>query len=237
LIGSDKRLIKYVSLVKPKTILIYWKKKVRLRWKYPSTVKRGRPPVTGEIKKLILEMKQLNNSWGFLRISGELKKIGEFVSKDTVRRVIQKGRNDGNIPPNGSWKRFIKSHIDSLFCCDFFTIETVFNKTLYVFFLMEMKTRKIIQFSITSNPTVQFIRIQLLGFMFDREEKKTHLIHDNSGELKWFDYKSIGITGVAITPYSPNLNAHAERFVKSAKTECFDRFIVFNRKQLHNLMR
>ena len=105
--------------------------------------------------------------------------------------------------------------------------------------------------------------------MFDRVDKKTHLIHDNSGirivpqaftlfsrgtsppELKWFDYKSVGITGISITPYSPKagrkqafcspmrpgINAQAERFVRSARRECFDYFIVFNHKQLRNIMR
>ncbi len=182
-------------------------------------------------------MKNNNYLWGYKRIFGEVKKLNIDVSVDSIRRVIQKGRLDGDIPPNGSWKRFIKSHIDSLFCCDFFTIETVFNKRLYIFFLMEMKTRKIVQFGITGNPTIQFIRNRLSGFMFDRDGIKTMLIHDNSGELKWFDYESIGITDVAITPYSPNLNAYAERFVRSAKRECFDHFIVFNCTQLRNIMK
>ena len=133
----------------------------------------------------------------------EMQKLDYDVSKDTVRRVIEKGRKNGEILPNGSWKKFIKSHIDSLFSCDFFTIDTVFNNRIYVFFLQEMKTRKIIQFGITSNPTMQFLRNQLTSFMFNRIGKKTHLIHDNSGELKWFDYKSVGITGISITPYSP----------------------------------
>jgi len=87
--------------------------------------------------------------------------------------------------------------------------------------------------------------------MFDRDGKKTMLIHDNSGELKWFDYESMGITGVAITPYSPKagrkqascspmhpcINAHAKRFVRSAKQECFDNFIVFDCTQLRNIMK
>ncbi len=102
---------------------------------------------------------------------------------------------------------------------------------------MKMKSRKIVQFGVTANPTMKFVRNQLTSFMFDRVGMKTYLIHDNSGELKWTDYKSIGITGISITPYSPNLNAHAERFVRSAKCECFNYFVVFNHIQLRNLMR
>ncbi len=66
---------------------------------------------------------------------------------------------------------------------------------------------------------------------------KSHLIHDNSGELKWFPYDTYGIKGVAITPYSPNMNAYAERFVRSVRQECLDWFIVFNETQLRKIMK
>ena len=134
LLDWNKKLKKYITLVKPETILKKWKYLSKNRWIFQAPRKRGRPPITAVIRKLILEMKNNNYSWGFKRIFGEVKKINIDTSVDTIRRVIQKGRDDGDIPPNGSWKRFIKSHIDSLFCCDFFTIETVFNKRLYVFF-------------------------------------------------------------------------------------------------------
>ena len=67
--------------------------------------------------------------------------------------------------------------------------------------------------------------------------KQLYLIHDNSGELKYFDYKSLGITEVKIAAYSPNLNAYAERFVRSVKSECFDYFIVLTSIQARNIMR
>ncbi len=170
-------------------------------------------------------------------ISGELKKLNISVSHETVRKVIQNGRREGEILPNGSWKKFIKSHLNSLFCCDFLTVETVFNLRIYIFFILEMKTRKIIQFGITNHPDMRFVRNQLTSFMFDRIDQKTYLIHDNSGELKWTDYKSLDITDIAITPYSPNMNAFAERFVRSVKYECFDNFIVMNIRHARNLMK
>ena len=105
-----------------------------------------------KIRKLIFEMKKLNPLWGYRHISGELDKIDIGVSKDTVARVIQKGRKDDDILPTGSWKRFIAAHIKSLYCCDFFCIDTVFNKRLYIFFIMEIKTRRIIQYGVTTNP-------------------------------------------------------------------------------------
>ena len=84
---------------------------------------------------------------------------------------------------------------------------------------------------------MQFVRNQLSAFMYDQQNKTIHLIHDNSGELKYFGYKSLGITEVKIAAYSPNLNAYAERFVRSAKSECFDYFIVLTSAQARNIMR
>ena len=73
--------------------------------------------------------------------------------------------------------------------------------------------------------------------MFHREDRKTYLIHDNSGELKWLDYESVGIKGIATVPYSPNMNAYAERFIGSIRREILNYFIVFTRKQLHQLIK
>ena len=73
--------------------------------------------------------------------------------------------------------------------------------------------------------------------MYDRENRKTHFIHDNSGELKWFDYESAGIKGVATVPFSPDMNAYAERFIGSIRREFLDHIIVFTYRQLHRLVK
>ena len=136
------RARKLLTLVTPATVLYKWKCIYKKRWTFlqRQKPKHGRPSITMKIRKLILEMKKLNPLWGYRHISGELDKIDIEVSKDTVARVIQKGRKDGDILPTGSWKRFITAHIKSLYCCDFFCIDTVFNKRLYIFFIMSSNT-------------------------------------------------------------------------------------------------
>jgi len=106
-----------------------------------------------------------------------------------------------------------------------------------VFFIEELKSRKIVLFRVTANPNRIFVQTQLDEFMYDRDGTETHLIHDYSGELRCQDYSSFRITKVKIPAYAPNLNAFAERFVKSARWECFDHFIIFSQKQVHNLMK
>ncbi len=231
-------LERFITLVKPETILYAWSKRLQKYWTHlRKTKKKGRPPVSDKIRKLILEIKRDNYSWGYDRIVGALMNLSFDVSRDTVRRTIQTARKSGLIKPSGSWKRFLTSHWNSLFACDFFTVDTFGFKRFYIFFILELKTRKIVQFGITTNPTISFVHNQLEGFMYDRMDNGTHLIHDNSGELKWLDYDSVGIKGISTVPYSPDMNAYAERFIGSIRREFLNFFIVFSRRQLFRLIK
>ena len=116
-----------------------------------------------------------------------------------------------------------------LFATDFFTVDTLFGKRLYVFFILALKTRRIIQFSITANPTREFVRQQMI--LFDEEVPDgEYLIHDNSPELKTFDYESYGIKDVPISTYAPNMNCFAERFIGSIRREAHVLVCVVQRK-------
>jgi transposase InsO family protein len=107
--------------------------------------------------------------------------------------------------------------------------------TWYVFFVMELKSRKIIQFGITANPDRNFLRNQFS--VFEYEYPNSMLIHDNSGELRWFPYDQYGIKSVRTVPYSPDMNAYAERFVRSVRQECLDHFIIFTQSQLRRIIK
>ena len=226
------------SLVSPDTVLNAWKKRLKQFWTYPSQTRPpGRPKVTQKIRRLILDMKKANPSFGCLRIAAELGKLSHDVSKDTVRRVLQRGRKEGDLVPTGSWRRFLKAHWDSLFASDFFTIDTVGFTRYYAFFIMELASRRIVRVGLTTHPTRRFVRSQLIEFMSARTGQPIHLIHDNSGEMRWLDYASLGITSAATTPYAPNMNAYAERFVGSIRRECLDRLVLFTRAQVWNAVR
>jgi transposase InsO family protein len=180
-------------------------------------------------------MKNDNMLWGVYRIQDELRKVNVRVSRETIRKVLAEYRKSGAIKPNLSWSRFLKAHWGSLFACDFFTVDLFGFHRLYVFFILELKSRRIVQWNVTTNPSIPFLRNQLSYFTDTFSE--SFLIHDNSGELKWFPYADYGINGIATVPYSPNMNAYAERFVRSIRTECLDWMIVINQNQLRNIMR
>ena len=150
-----------------------------------------------------------------------MKKICLDVSRETIRKVIQDYRKSGDIKPNYSWSRFLKAQWQSLFACGFFTIE--------------LKSRKIVHYNVTRNPNIRFLRNQFS--YFEELYPKSYLIHDNSGELQYFPYDEYDINGVATTPYSPNLNAYAERFIRSIRQECLDWFVIFSEKQLRNILK
>jgi transposase InsO family protein len=218
---SNPKARRYFTLVTPETILYRWKKAIKNYWTYdkPKTKKKGRPPITKAIKHLIMNMKIDNYLWGSIRIKDELEKISIDISRETIRKVIQDYRKSGEIKPNYSWSKFLKSHWQSLFACDFFTVDIFGFKRFYVFFIIELKTRKIVHYNITQNPNIRFLRNQF--DYFEELYPDSYLIHDNSGELKYFPYQDYGIKGVATTPYSPNLNAYAERFIRSIRQGMF----------------
>ncbi len=173
--------------------------------------------------------------WGVYRIQDEVHKINVSVSRETIRKVLTVYRLTGEIKPNLTWSKFLKAHWESLFACDFFTVDLFGFSRLYVFFIIELKSRRIVHWNITMNPSIQFLRNQFS--LFTEFFTNVYLIHDNSGELKWFPYDEYGITGVSTTPYSPNMNAYAERFVRSIRTECLDWMYVINQNQVRNIMR
>lgn len=121
LLFNNKKIGKFITIVKPETILKKWCEIQVKRQTYPHLHIPGRPPYSHEIRDLVISMKKKNYLWGYRRISDEMKKLDFSVSKDTVCRIIQRGRKEGSILLNGSWKSFLKSHWDSLFCCDFMT--------------------------------------------------------------------------------------------------------------------
>lgn len=235
--SRDNSARKWFTLVQPETILGAWKRAVARYWIASKKRKRtpGRPPITKAIRELIRDIKKDNMLWGVYRIQDELRKINVEVSRETIRNVLADYRNIGEIKPNLSWSKFLKAHWDSLFACDFFTVDVFGFSRLYVFFILELKSRRIVHWNVTTNPNISFLQKQFS--YFTDVHPKSFLIHDNSGELKWFLYGEYGITGVATVPYSPNMKAYAERFVRSIRTECLDWMIVFNQNQLRNIMR
>jgi transposase InsO family protein len=184
-----------------------------------------------------------NRTWGYKRIQGALANLNYSICKTTIKRILK----DHGIEPaperskKSTWNEFIRNHWDSLAACDFFTVEvwTPFGLVRYaVFFVMELSTRRVEIAGIAPDPygswMVQVARNLTdccAGFL----NGKRYLIHDRD-PLYTAQFTSTlaaaGVRCVKLPPKSPNLNAYAERYVRSIKSECLDRMILFGGRHL-----
>lgn len=129
--------------VGPETVLRWRRRLVARRWTYPHK-RLGRPPVSLEVGQLILRLARENPRRGYQRIAGELKGLGMSVSATTVRKLLQ----ESNLRPAGergglAWREFVRAQAAEIIACDFFTVDTLWLGRLYVFFFIELGTRRV----------------------------------------------------------------------------------------------
>ena len=228
-------LKEHLTLVKPETVLRWQRKVIKHFWTFKRKKRVGRPPVSNEIKQLILAMKNNNLFWGYKKIQGELKKLDIHLDKKTIRNILNKFRRKGKIKQSLSWEQFLRLQIHSLYATDFFTIATILHQRYYVYFMIYHKTREIVNFTITQNPCRQFVRQQLIEFE-QTLNKIVYLIHDNAAQFN-LDYLAYGIKEIRTSVEAPNMNAIAERFVGSVRREALDYFLLISEKQVLNILR
>ena len=231
----SEKTISHLSIVKPDTLLEWQRRLIKKRWSFKHK-KRGRKPVSASIRSLALEMKTDNPLWGSRRISDELKKLNIDIHHTTVNKMIQTFRKQGKILPTGSWKRFLKSHWDSLFGMDFMTIDTLLGKRFYLLIIIELKSRKIIRYDLTENPCREFVKQRMILFSEDYPDEKT-LIYDNASQFTSIDFSRFGINGVNICTSAPNMNAYTERVIGSIRRESLDHFLLFSEKQVRRIIK
>ena len=244
-----KRLAEVVTIVRPTTILIWHKKLVAKKYD-SSKVKRkpGRPKVDVEIEQLVLKFVKENRSWGYGRITGAIRNLGYKISASTVANIIHRnGFNPSGDRTKGgmTWSEFIKIHKDVIWATDFFTAEvwTPFGlMTYYVLFFIQIKTKKVIIPGITAHPNdgwMSQVARNLTGGDCELENAR-YLIHDRDTKYTTqFDaiMQTSGINPIKLLPMSPNLNAFAERWVKSVKSEILEKQVLFGKKSLQYVLR
>jgi putative transposase len=230
------RAINHLTIVKPETLLNWQRRFIKNFWSYKHNPP-GRKPISRDVKNLILEMKQDNYIWGCKKIANELKKVNLDIHYTTVNKIIQTFRKQGLLQRNGTWKKFLKMHWNSLFAMDLMTIDTLFGKRLYFLIILELKSRKIVKWNLTEYPSREFVRQQIIDFTYDNDTEPKTLIYDNAPQFTSIDYSNYGITGVNISLASPNMNSFVERLNGTIRREALDHFLLFSEKQVRQIIK
>jgi putative transposase len=129
--------------VSPQTLLRWRRELVRRKWTYRRR-SPGRPPLDPAVRELVVRMARENPKWGCVRIQGELRKLGVRVGATTIRSLLRRA-GFGPAPRRGgpSWPEFLRAQAEGIVASDFFTVETVMLRTLYVLFFVEHGTRRV----------------------------------------------------------------------------------------------
>ncbi len=241
-----RRLCEIAPIITPDTLLRWYRELVAQ--KYDGSARRGpgRPRIAGEIQHLILEMASDNPRWGYTRIQGALANLGYTVGRNTIKRILA----ENGIDPAGrrptSWGTFLKAHWGAIAATDFFTIEAITWRGLvryFVLFVIDLKTRRIEIAGIATSPDGAWMR-QIARNLIDAEDgfllQSRYLIHDRDPLFtKGFQgiLANSGVRPVRLPSRSPNLNAYAERFVRSIKSECLAQVIPIGEGHVRRMLR
>lgn len=241
---GKKVLAEIGSIFSPDTILGWYRRLIAKKFD-GSRKKRGpgRPRTPAVVQQLVLRFARENRSWGYGRIAGALANVGYEVSFQTVGNILKKhGVEPVPTRKRGtSWAEFVRSHLAVMAATDFFTVEVLTLRglvTYYVLFFIEVGSRRVHLAGITPQPdegwmmqVARNVTMAGLGFL----EGKRYLVHDRDSKFSAAfraTIRSGGVRSVRLPARSPNLNAFAERWVRSVKEECVEKMILFGEVSL-----
>lgn len=206
--------------------------------------KPGRPGTPIDVKELVLKFAR-ETGWGYTRILGELKKLGVKVSRSTVVNILKEaGLNPSPERKKGTWADFVKRHKDTLWASDFVGVKSFTTSgivDLYILFFLHIGTRRVFVAGVTAAPNGEWVTQQARNFTMAAAEMNlgmTHLLIDRDTKFtKAFDavLEADKVEVKRVRPRAPNLNAYAERWVQSLRTECLDLFMIVGERHLRHL--
>jgi len=238
-----KALDRFSSLVAPHTLLAWQRRLVAQKYDFSKIRKPGRPRTKAEIQELILKLARENRTWGYTRIQGALANLQHDVSRGTIANVLKTAgvepaltRGDGM-----TWRGFLKAHWEVLAATDFFTVEVWTGRGLvryHVLFVIQLATRAVEIAGVVPEPTESWM-LQIARNLVDPWTgfltSSRLLIHDRAtvfSEHFTQLLRSGQVESLRLPARSPNLNAYAERFVRTIWHGCLRRLVFFGESSL-----
>src|SRR6266542_3637661 len=228
-------------VVTPRTLLRWHRELVRRKWTYRrrGPGRRGLDPETVE---LIVRLARENPRWGYLRIRGEMLKLGVRVSATAIRAVLRRhGLGPAPRRSGPSWSEFLRAQAHGILSLDFFTVETAWLRTLYVLFGIELGSRRVHVLGATTNPDSAWVTQQARNLAVgERLRDVQFVIRDRDSKFAGSFDEVLRTEDVRIikTPIrAPKANAFAERWVRTVRRECLDHVLILGRRHLERVLR
>jgi putative transposase len=230
-----------VFAVTPQTLLRWHRDLVTRRWTYPS--RPGRRRTARTIRDLVLRLARENPSWGHRPIQGELVGLGHRVAASAVWEILHRAGIDPAPRRDGpAWRQFLTAQAHGIVACDFFTVETVLLRRLYVVIVIGLADRRVHLAGVTAHPTGEWVTRQARNLLMDLDERLVelrYLIRDREAKfVAAFDavFAAANIQIIRTPPHAPPANAVCERMVGTLQRELLDRILIVNQVQLRRLL-
>jgi putative transposase len=243
-----KLLAEVATLVTPDTLLAWHRKLIAQKYDGHDKRRPGRPRTSKELEALVVRMAEENRSWGYRRMQGAIANLGHKLARSTIADMLH--RHGIEPAPERSrkttWKEFLSQHWELIVAADFFTVEVWTAsglKRFLVLFLLDLSSRRVEIAGVAAGANglwMSLIGRNVTDAVDGILNGKRYLIHDRD-PLFTTEFQnilaSVGVISVRLPPQSPNLNAYAERFVRSMKESCLDRLILFGETTLRKAIR